>query len=167
MNAIVAVDNQWGIGKNNDLLFHLPADMKYFRQKTLGKIVAMGSNTLLSFPNSKPLKNRTNVVLFPGGEQRDDCIVLQSLEDMKAHLSQYPTEDVFVIGGAMFYATMLEYCDTVYVTKVNACGQAQVFFPNLDQKTEWTLAESTQPVLDGDKEIVFCVYKNSNPKPLL
>ena len=50
MNAIVAVDKNWGIGKHNDLLFHLPVDMKFFRQKTLGKVVAMGSNTLRSFP---------------------------------------------------------------------------------------------------------------------
>jgi len=166
MNAIVAVDNQWGIGKNNDLLFHLPADMKYFRQKTLNKVVAMGSNTLLSFPNSKPLKNRTNVVLFPGGEQRDDCIILQSLQEMKEHLAQYNSEDVFVIGGAMFYSTMLDYCDTVYVTKVDACGDAQVFFPNLDEREGWRLTESSEPIQDGDKKIVFCVYKNSNPKSL-
>ena len=68
MNAIVVVDKKWGIGKNNDLLFKLPEDMKYFRQKTLNKIVVMGSNTLKSFPDGKPLKNRTNAVLFPGGE---------------------------------------------------------------------------------------------------
>ncbi|MFR5988515.1 MAG: dihydrofolate reductase, partial [Christensenellales bacterium] len=74
MNAIVVVDKKWGIGKNNDLLFKLPEDMKYFRQKTLNKIVVMGSNTLKSFPDGKPLKNRTNAVLFPGGEKRDDCI---------------------------------------------------------------------------------------------
>ena len=73
MNAIVAVDNNWGIGKNNGLLFHIPTDMDFFKKKTLNKVIVMGSNTLLSFPNSKPLKNRTNIVLFPGGK-RDDCI---------------------------------------------------------------------------------------------
>ena len=78
MKAIVAVDKKWGIGKKNDLLFSLPADMAYFREKTLNKVVVMGSNTLKSFPNGKPLKNRTNIVLFPGGEQRDDCIIVHS-----------------------------------------------------------------------------------------
>ena len=72
MKAIVAVVKKWGIGKKNDLLFSLPEDMKFFREKTLNKVVVMGSNTLKSFPNGKPLKNRTNVVLFPGGEKRDD-----------------------------------------------------------------------------------------------
>ena len=83
MKAIVAVDKKWGIGKKNDLLFSLPADMKYFREKTNGKVVVMGSNTLKSFPNGNPLKNRTNIVLFPGGEQRDDCIIVQSLDELK------------------------------------------------------------------------------------
>lgn len=166
MNAIVAVDSQWGICKNNGLLFHLPQDMQYFKQKTLGKIVAMGSNTLLSFPNSKPLKNRVNIVLFPGGEQREDCQIVQSLEEMKKVLQQYPSEDVFVIGGAMFYATMLDFCDTVYVTKVSACGDAQVFFPNLDEKEGWSKEEESLPICDGEYTLTFCVYKNSQPKSL-
>ena len=83
MNAIVAVDKNWGIGKHNDLLFHLPVDMKFFRQKTLGKVVAMGSNTLRSFPGGKPLKNRINVVLYPEGEKRADCTIVNSLQEMK------------------------------------------------------------------------------------
>ena len=80
MNAIVAVDKNWGIGKHNDLLFHLPVDMKFFRQKTLGKVVAMGSNTVRSFPGGKPLKNRINVVLYPEGEKRADCTIVNSLQ---------------------------------------------------------------------------------------
>ena len=73
MRAIVVVDKVWGIGKGNDLLFSLPADMKHFRETTAGKVVVMGSNTLLSFPGGKPLKNRTNIVLWPDGPQREDC----------------------------------------------------------------------------------------------
>ena len=86
MKAIVAVDNKWGIGKNNDLLFSLKKDMDYFRQKTLNKVIVMGSNTLKSFPGGKPLKNRTNIVLFPGGEVREDCIIVQSLEELSSVL---------------------------------------------------------------------------------
>ena len=82
MKAIVAVDKKWGIGKKNDLLFSLPEDMKFFREKTLNKVVIMGSNTLKSFPGGKPLKNRTNVVLYPGGEKRDDCIIVDSMEEL-------------------------------------------------------------------------------------
>ena len=106
MQAIVAVDKKWGIGKKNDLLFHLKEDMKFFREKTTGKVVVMGSNTLKSFPGGNPLKNRTNIVLFPGGEKRDDCIVVDSLNELSSVLKNYNTDDVFIIGGAMFYKTM-------------------------------------------------------------
>ena len=166
MNAIVAVDNFLGIGKDNDLLFNIPLDMKFFRKTTLNKIVVMGKNTLLSFPESKPLKNRINIVLSSTMPKRDDCIIVNNLEQLKQLLKTYPTQDIFVIGGAMVYKTMLEYCDTIYVTKVDACGNAQVFFPNLDEMNEWSIVEQSQPILDGETQITFCTYKNSNPKPI-
>ncbi len=164
MKTIVAVDEKWGIGKNNDLLFHLPEDMRYFREKTTGKIVVMGSNTLKSFPGGKPLKNRTNVVLWPDGDTRDDCIVVRSLKELFKTLSRFDANDVFIIGGAMFYKTMLPYCDTAYITKVRADGQAQVFFENLDTLDNWNLIDESDVVCDGGYELTFCTYKNSSPE---
>ena len=164
MKAIVAVDKKWGIGKKNDLLFSLPEDMKYFREKTLNKVVVMGSNTLKSFPNGKPLKNRTNIVLFPGGEKRDDCIVVDSLDELSAELKKYPADDVFIIGGAMFYKTMLPYCSEVLATKVNADGNAEVFYENLDENPKWKCVSESQPVITNGYEIRFTVYKNSEIK---
>lgn len=164
MKAIVAVDKKWGIGKKNDLLFHLPADMAYFREKTLGKVVVMGSNTLKSFPGGKPLKNRTNVVLFPGGEKRDDCVVVESLEELSSVLKNYPSDDVFIIGGAMFYKTMLPYCSEVLVTKVNADGGAEVFYENLDKLPEWECVSVSEPEITNGYEIRFTVYRNSKVK---
>ena len=165
MKAIVAVDRKWGIGKNNDLLFSLKKDMQYFREKTLNKIVVMGSNTLKSFPGGNPLKNRTNIVLFPGGETRSDCTVVQSLEELSAVLEKYPTEDVFVIGGAMFYRTMLPFCSEVYVTKVDADGEASVFFENLDTLPDWECSETGEIVEENGIQFRFTIYKNKNPKP--
>lgn len=164
MKAIVAVDNKWGIGKKNGLLFDIPEDMSFFRKTTLGKIVVMGSNTLKSFPNGKPLKNRTNIVLFPGGEKREDCIVVQSLEELSAELKKYNSDDVYIIGGAMFYKTMLPYCSEVLVTKVDADGEAEVFYENLDNKPEWTCVESTEIIKTEKYDIRFTVYKNSDVK---
>ena len=161
MKAIVAVDRTWGIGKNNDLLFSLKQDMYYFRSKTLNKIVVMGSNTLKSFPGGKPLKNRINVVLYPGGEAREDCIVVQSLEELSVALKEYDTDDVFIIGGAMFYRTMLPYCDTVYVTKVDADGQASVFFENLDELPDWECVEEGEEREENGLRFRFTVYKNN------
>ena len=164
MKAIVAVDKMWGIGKKNDLLFSLPEDMKYFREKTLNKVVVMGSNTLKSFPNGKPLKNRTNIVLFPDGEKRDDCTVVGSLAELSAELKKYPTDDVFIIGGAMFYRTMLPYCSEVLVTKVDADGNAEVFYENLDNAPKWTCVSVSEPVETNGYTIRFTVYKNSDVK---
>ena len=164
MKAIVAVDTVWGIGKNNDLLFSLKQDMDYFRQKTMNKIVVMGSNTLKSFPGGRPLKNRTNIVLYPGGEKRDDCIVVDSLQELSEVLKNYPTDDVFIIGGAMFYRTMLPYCDTVYVTKVNANGDASVFFENLDKLDGWSCVDQGEEKSENGLTFRFTTYKNNKVK---
>lgn len=164
MKAIVAVDKKWGIGKKNDLLFSLPEDMKFFREKTLNKVVVMGSNTLKSFPNGKPLKNRINIVLFPGGEKRDDCLIVQSLEELSSVLKNYNTDDVFIIGGAMFYKTMLPYCSEVLVTKVDADGGAEVFYENLDTLSNWSCVYESEVKETNGYNIKFTTYKNSEVK---
>ena len=164
MKAIVAVDKKWGIGKKNDLLFSLPADMAFFRQKTMNKVVVMGSNTLKSFPNGKPLKNRINVVLFPGGEKRDDCVIVDSLEELSIELKKYNEEDVFVIGGAMFYKTMLPYCSEVFVTKVYADGEAEVFYPNLDEMQNFECVFESEVQNTNGYDIKFTTYKNNEIK---
>ena len=161
MKAIVAVDKKWGIGKRNGLLFEMPADMKFFRETTSGKVVVMGSNTLKSFPGGKPLKNRINVVLYPEGEKRDDCIVVGSMDELKSELKKYEKEDVFVIGGAMFYKTMLPYCSEVLVTKVDADGEAEVFYENLDKKPEWKCVYESEETETNGYKIKFTTYKNT------
>lgn len=170
MQAILHCDKNWGIGKKNDLMFRLPKDMKYFREKTLNKVVVMGSNTLLSFPQSKPLKNRINIVLWPGGDyekaEKENFILAETLEDLFAEIKKYPEEDVFVIGGAMMYHTMLPYCKYVYLTKVEADGNAEVFFDNLDKLPNWELIEEQPAEEDNGYKIRFTLYKNKNVLPL-
>lgn len=161
MKAIVAVDKKWGIGKKNGLLFSLPRDMEFFREKTNGKVVCMGYNTLLSFPGSKPLKNRVNIVLAPEGVIRDDCIVVYTLEELSKELKKYDTEDVFVIGGAMFYKTMVPYCSEVYVTKVDADGEATVFYPNLDEVDGYKMVYESEKEETNGYTIRFTTYVNS------
>lgn len=163
MRAIVVVDKNWGIGKKNDLLFRLPADMKHFRETTEGKTVVMGSNTLLSFPGGKPLKNRTNIVLWPGGEEREGCTVVHSLQELFAEIKKYPEDDVFVVGGAMLYRTLLPYCDEVIATKVDADGGVEVFFENLDALENWSMVSAGEPVETNGHTIRFTVYRNGSP----
>ena len=164
MKAIVAVDRNWGIGKNNSLLFSLPEDMKFFRETTRGKVVVMGANTLKSFPNGAPLKNRINVVLTSGGE-KEGCITVSSLTELSEKLADYPAEDVYIIGGARFYSTMLPYCSEALVTKVDAEAEADAFFDNLDVKPEWSLLKESPAVETGGHKIKFTVYRNSKALP--
>ena len=162
IRAIVAVDEKWGIGKKNDLLFHLPEDMKFFRQKTLNSTVCMGYNTLLSFPGGKPLPKRENIVICPESVNRDDLICVHTMEDMLAELKKR-SGDIFVIGGATFYHTMLYYCEEVLVTKVAADGGAEVFFDNLDKDPRFTCVYESEPVKSGEYSIKFTTYKNLSP----
>ena len=144
INCIVAVDRNWGIGKNNDLLFNLKEDMKFFREKTKDKIVFCGWNTLLSFPGSKPLKGRSTIVLCPKEVERDDCFCIHDFDEAVRLLKELSkTQEVFVIGGAMVYKSMLPYYDRIFVTKVDAEDlEATAFFPNLDKENFKILEES-------------------------
>ncbi|MFA5450008.1 MAG: dihydrofolate reductase [Clostridia bacterium] len=163
MQAIVAVDKSWGIGKNNEMLFHMPADLAYFKQKTLGKVIVMGGNTLLSFPHSRPLPGRTNIVLSDVFT-RKDCIVVPTLDALREELKKYAADDVFIVGGAMFYRTMLPYCSKAYVTKVDAEGNATHFFNNLDTLPNWQLESESSPFTTNEYNIRYTVYKNNNPQ---
>lgn len=165
MRAILHADREWGIGKNNSLMFSIPADMRFFRETTTGNVVVMGSNTLKSFPGGKPLKNRVNIVLFPGGEKRDDCIVVDSLDALFSEIKKYEPDRVFVIGGAMLYKTLLPYCTSVLVTRVDAVGGADVYFENLDKNDGFRLVYESQPVETNGYTVKFTEYKNLSVKP--
>lgn len=164
MRAILHVDKEWGIGKNNGLMFRIPADMKFFKETTIGNVVVMGSNTLKSFPGGKPLKDRLNIVLYPEGENRDDCLIVRSLEELFAEIKKYPPEKVFVIGGQMMYRTLLPYCTEVLVTKVEAVGGADAFFENLDENKNFRLVYESEPQETNGYVIKFTAYANLAPK---
>lgn len=140
MNAIVAADMHKGIGKNGDLLIHIKADMKRFRELTENHVVIMGRKTLESLPNGKPLKNRTNVILTRNLDYHPDgCIVVHSIDEIKnGILTNFNSKDVFVIGGGEIYKQLLPLCDTVYMTYLDRIFDADTFFPELPN-TEWSL----------------------------
>ena len=128
MNIIVAVDKNWAIGYQNKLLNSIPEDMKFFRETTTGHVVVMGRKTLESFPNGRPLKNRTNVVIT----RRQDyevpgAVVVHSVEEALEYLKRFKSEDIYVIGGASIYEQMLPYCDVAHVT-VAADSEEKTYF---------------------------------------
>ncbi len=160
MQAIVAVSRNWGIGKEGELLFSIPADMRFFRSMTSGKTVVMGRKTLESLPNGMPLKNRRNIVISSRFDyQVEGAEVVHSPAEAVHLLGDETGEQVFVIGGGEVYRAMLPFCETIYVTKVDAQPQADRCFPDLDSMDDWRLAEQGEEQSDGGYNFRFCVYK--------
>ena len=158
MKLIVAVSENWGIGKDNDLLFSIPKDMKFFRETTMGKVVVLGRKNLETFPGAKPLPKRTNIIITRNPDYKcDGAIVVNSIEAVTD--LGYEDEEIFVIGGEEIYRQMLKFCDTCYVTKVLEYADADRFMVNLDESDEWTLAEAGEKIEDNGHIIQFCRYE--------
>ncbi len=163
MNCIAAVDSNWGIGIDNRLLFHIPQDLHFFKEKTVGKTVIMGRNTLLSLPEQKPLANRRNIVLSTSLKE-NDFIVCKDLISLFEKIKGYDSDELFVIGGEQIYRLLLPYCSTAYITKVNAEKPANRFFKNLDLSENWEMTFRGETQVYNGIEFCFCEYKNTKPK---
>jgi dihydrofolate reductase len=142
ISAIVAVNNDWGIGCNGELLEHIPEDLKYFKALTDGNIVVMGRKTWDSLPR-KPLPNRNNLIITtnPIGKTIESNYQFVDMGAAKEIILTDAITDVFVIGGGTIYEELLPLCDRVYVTKINKSHEnVDTYFPNLDESEEWTPA---------------------------
>lgn len=160
MNLIVAADANWGIGRENKLLVSIPADMKFFRTTTTGKVVIMGRKTLESFPGGLPLKNRVNIVISRDKNYRvKDAVVVHSIEEALEEVKKYKKEDVYVIGGDSIYKQMLPYCSKAHVTKIDFAYEADTFFPNLDEDEQWEITERSEEQTYFDLEYEFRTYE--------
>lgn len=159
MNLIAAVDSNWAIGNKNSLLVRIPSDQKMFREETTGKVVVLGRKTLETFPQGLPLKNRTNIILSHDKNYTvKDAIVCHSLEELKAELEKYNSEDVYIIGGESIYRMMLPFCDTAHITKIEHSYEADAFFPNLDSDEEWEVAAESDEQTYFDIPFTFVKY---------
>ncbi len=159
MKLIAAVDNDRNIGNKGGLLFSLTDDMKFFRETTSGKVVVMGRKTLESFPGSKPLKNRVNIVLSRSGHSVEGAEFVTSVDELLRKLREYDTDDVYVIGGAEIYALLLPYCDTALITQVDTvAAEADAKFPILNSG-EWELAGCSQAYENNGISFKFTTYK--------
>lgn len=156
MNAIVAVDENWGIGKDGRLLCHISGDLRYFKSVTMGHPVILGRKTLGTFPGGKPLPGRENWVLSTTMERAPEgARVFRSVEE----LLEMDTKDAFLIGGAEVYRQLLERCQRVYVTKIQRAFEADAFFPNLDQLDGWELERRGDEMEENGIRFRFDVYK--------
>jgi dihydrofolate reductase len=165
MIAIAAIDNNWGIGYGNKLLFSIPEDMKHFKALTENKTVIMGHQTLLSLPGSKPLKNRKNIILSRNADINiKDSTICASIPHLMESIRCLNKDDVFVIGGQTVYEQLLDYCNVVYITQVRVSRTADRFFPNVDIMDNWEKTYESNEKTHGDIKFVFTAYVNTNPR---
>lgn len=160
MNTIVAVSSSWGIGCKNELLFHIPEDLKYFKEKTVGRVVVMGRKTLESLPGGKPLPKRTTVVLSSSMKETEGVIVAKDLNELKEILAGYGEDEIMICGGEQIYRLLLPLCKKAYVTKIDRDAPADKFFPNLDADGRWRLAEVSEPKEHNGIKFTFNVYES-------
>ena len=156
MELIVAVYDDWGIGKDGTQPIALSADRKFFREMTRGCMVIVGRRTIADFPGQKPLPGRVNVALTRSNAEIPGFTVCSSPEEAVklAATSQRAT----VIGGGSIYRQMLPYCDTAYITKVHCAPESDTFFPNLDENPEWTLDAILQSGEENGIAYEMCRY---------
>lgn len=160
MNLIAAVDKNWAIGLNNKLLVSIPADMKFFRATTTGKVIVMGRKTLESFPNGLPLKNRVNIVLTSDGNFRvKGAVIVHSMEELLEELKNFKSEDIYVVGGESIYRQLLDLCDVAHITKIEYEYEADSYFPNLDEMEEWVVTADSEEQTYFDLEFYFKKYE--------
>lgn len=160
MNLIVAVDENWAIGNKNELLISIPADHKFFRQETTGKVVVLGRKTLETFPQGLPLKNRINIIMSTNKDYRvKDAVVVHDLEELFSRIEKYDTKDVYVVGGESVYRLLLPYCDTAHVTKIDHAYEADAYFPDLDAMPEWKITADSEEQTYFDITYHFLKYE--------
>ncbi len=159
MKLIVAADKNWAIGKDNRMMWSIPADMKFFRETTKGNVVIMGRKTLESFPQGQPLKNRVNIVITRKKDYKvKGAVIVHSVKEAVKKAESYEGE-IFVIGGESIYRAMLKYCDTAFVTKIDYAFDADTYFPNLDKDEEWRMTKISEEQTCFDLEYYFTVYE--------
>ena len=155
MQAIVCISQNWGIGNDGQLLFHLSADLKRFRELTLGKTVILGSRTLHTFPGGKPLPDRRSIVLTRSNAPIEGAELAHTVKDVLALVGD---EDAFVIGGASVYTLLLPYCDRVRATVVEAAPEADSFFPKLDTHPDWRVESESEPMEEDGLRFRYVDY---------
>lgn len=159
ISAIVAVDKDWGIGYQGQLLEHLPPDMKYFKELTTNHVVVMGRKTWDSLP-SKPLKDRLNLVITSGERQYGEMTCFIGMAEAMARLAHVDDdEEWFIIGGGTIYKELLPICDRVYVTKIEKYHKnIDTYFPNLDKDSNWEVSTCTELRDYKDIPYAFLTY---------
>ena len=159
MELIVAVYDDWGIGRDGTQPIALSADRKFFRETTRGAMVIVGRRTIADFPGQKPLPGRVNVALSRNAAEIPGFTLCRSPEEA-VELAK-TADRAMVIGGGSVYRQMIPSCDTAYITKVHVTPESDTYFPNLDDDDGWYLAETLQSGEENGISYEMLLYKRS------
>lgn len=161
MIAIVAVDQNWGIGKDGEQMVYIPADLKRFRTLTTGNTIVLGRKTVATFPKGHPLKNRRNLILSrnpnyhpEGGE------VFSTIDALMEQVTD--PEHTYVVGGASVYQAMIEHCTAAYVTKIEQAYPVDCWFPNLDTSPDWEISDISEEMEHDGIKFRYVHYRRVN-----
>jgi dihydrofolate reductase len=157
ISIIVAVSEDWGIGKNNELLWHISEDLKRFKRLTTGNSIIMGKRTWESLPR-KPLPGRKNIVLTDNpAEKIENAITAYSIEDAIGKCEK--GEEIFIIGGGSIYKQFMPVADRLYITHVHKKAAADIYFPEIDLKL-WKITEKEE-FKSGENSIpyTYAIYE--------
>lgn len=160
MKTIAAIDRDRNIGYKSGLLFKIPADMKFFKEHTVGKAVVMGRKTLESLPGSKPLGDRVNIVLTRNADYAPEGVIIaHDTDELFRILEAYDTDKVYIIGGESVYRLLLPFCDTAILTEIDTVAEkADKKFPELDPD-EWSVESQTETQESNGYKFRWKVYK--------
>lgn len=157
MIAVVAVDLQNGIGKDGQMLCHLPGDLKHFRELTMGKTVILGRKTLATFPGGKPLAGRRNIILTRDPDfVCEGAVICHSVDEVLAACADIPQEELCVIGGGTVYEQFLPHTHKLELTRIAQVFEADTFFPFVAE--EWTLTDESDLLAENGIAYRYCTY---------
>jgi len=155
LSIFVAVDEKRAIGKDNKLLWHIPEDLKRFKELTTGHAVIMGENTYHSI--GKPLPNRTNIVMtLDKNLELPGCLVVHSMEEALSVAKEHESEEIIIMGGASIYKQFLPITDRLYLTLVKGEHEADTFFPDYSEFSEVVGKEDRN---DGENQYTFYILE--------
>jgi len=157
MELIVAVYDDWGIGRDGTQPIALSADRKFFRESTRGAMVIAGRKTIADFPGQKPLPGRINVALSRNTAEIPGFTICRSAEE--AVQLAGTAQRAMVIGGGSIYRQLLPYCDTAFITKVHVTPESDTYFPNLDEDEEWYISDILQSGEENGIGYEMLLYK--------
>ena len=157
MKIILAVDQNWGIGKDNEMLFHLKKDLKHFKDLTIGNIVIMGRSTYESI--GKALADRKNIILTRNNNYKlEDALVFHNVDNILAYVKG-KKEEVFVIGGSQIVDLFLPYCDEAIITKIFDQKDADTYLHNFDLDNDFEITNESEIFEENKIKFKYVIYR--------